>query len=490
MPPGHAEPRKHLRWKRLNRGTAALALAAALGACSTMPGERAAPGPLPDAWVDAPVGAEGEGALTDWWRGFEDPLLDSLVADALTNGGSVQLAALRVREARAVSYSTIANYLPRIDGFARGDYSQSLDGPDLPNASGGFESEQMLGSYGPQISWEIPLFGRIGAAAAGARANTAIARADLRGAQVALVADVAQAYVDLRAAQQSRAALLEAVEFSDQLARIVETSAEAGFASPADAADARRQAETNRARLPALEIEVLRAERVLAVLRGRAPGADDAAITDALRTMGEVPSLDLASAPAAPADLVRLRPDVAQAEANTLLAAADLGIARSDLLPQLNLTGAISVTDNLIGAAAGERTAGLQLTPLITIPLFDWGARLAAVRVRDARFEQALLQYRETVNGAVNEAANALTALMQGQRRLDAARAAERAAEVSARGSRAAYDAGIQSLADRLRIEQLLIDARLTRIDAEAQQARAAIAVYRAFGGGPELTQD
>jgi NodT family efflux transporter outer membrane factor (OMF) lipoprotein len=476
------------RLTRLGRRTANLALAAALAACSTMPGKRPQPGSLPETWQDAPAAATDPTSLTDWWKGFNDPLLDRLVAEALAGGGSVRLAALRVREARALSRSTLAAYLPQLDGFARGDYAQSLDGPDLPNSDlSRFESEQMIGSYGPQVSWEVPLFGRLQAAAAGARANRRAALADFRGAQVALAADVAQAYVDLRAAQQSKAALEEAVRYSDQLAEIVAVSANAGFAAPSEAADARRQAESNRARLPALSIEALRAERVLAVLRGHAPGADATDVATALRADARVPSMSIAAAPALPADLVRLRPDVAQAEALAILRAADVGVARSNLLPQLNLGGSISVTDNLIGGAVGERAATFSLSPLITIPLLDWGQRLAQVDASDARFEQSLVQYRETVNGAVNEAANALTALDQGARRLRAARAAEEAADASTRGSQAAHQVGIRSLADHLLTVQQLIDARLTRIDAEAQQARAAIAVYRAFGGGPEV---
>ena len=207
----------------------------------------------------------------------------------------------------------------------------------------------MSGAYGAQVSWELPLFA-IGATSVGARANTQSALADLRGAQVALAADVAQAYVDLRAARASHAALARSVETADELARILAISANAGFASEAEAADARRLAETSRTRLPGLVIEARRAENVLAVLRGRAPGTEDAA-TQAVIDAADapVPHLELTSAPAAPADLLRLRPDVARAEAQTLIAAAQLGVARADMLPRLNLTGSINVTDALIG---------------------------------------------------------------------------------------------------------------------------------------------
>lgn len=462
---------------------AALGLAlTAAGGCVTMPSERAEAPSLPSAWRDAPQGAELP--VTDWWRGFNDPALDTLVAEALTEGPSVQLAVSRVREARALSYSTITQYLPELLATGSGQYTRIMEG-DVPP---GVEREQMSGAYGAQVSWELPLFA-LGATASGARANTQGALADLRGAQVALAADVAQAYVDLRAARSSYVALSRSVEVADELAGILRTSAGAGFASEADAADARRLAESTRARLPGLVIEARRAENVLAVLRGRAPGTEEAAtqaVIDA--TDRPVPHLELTSAPAAPADLLRLRPDVARAEAQTLIAAAQLGAARADLLPRLNLTGTINVTDALIGNPEGAGFTVASATPFISIPLFDWGRRFAVSRQRDAQFDQSLIQYRQTVTQAVAEASNALVALDQGRLRLDSARAAEVAAEVTARGSRAAYGAGIQSLSDRLRIEQQLIDASLTRIDAEAQSARAAIATYRAFGGGPAVT--
>ncbi|HVZ98883.1 MAG TPA: TolC family protein [Caulobacterales bacterium] len=463
---------------------AALALVCA---CSTMPAERAEAPPLPSAWRDAPTGADLP--VTDWWTQFDDPLLDRLEAEALSSGPDVQLAISRLRQARAQSRTTVTQYLPQLTLTGQGQYTRALDDASLPMAGGGSETVQMVGAWGPQVTWEVPLFGRIEAAAAGARANNRSALADLRAARVAVAADVAQAYVDLRAARASYAALTQSVDSADQLARILETGADAGLTAPADAANARRLAETARARLPGLEIEARRAENVLAVLRGLSPGTEPEDVAQAFAaTTDNVPSLPLRQAPAAPADLLRLRPDVARAEAQALLAAAALGSARSDLFPQLNLTGTLSATSNLVGSAlpAGE---GRQVTatPFISLPLFDWGQRFAQVGVRHEQFAQSLILYKQTVTQAVAEASNALISLSGGERRLEASRAAETAAQASDRGSRASYEAGIQSLADRLQVQQQLIDATLSRIDAEHQQASAAIAVYRAFGGGPAL---
>ncbi len=452
--------------------------------CVTMPSERAEAPPLPSAWRDAPQGAELP--VTDWWRGFNDPALNQFVADALAEGPDMRIAISRVREARAFSYATITQYLPELTATARGEYRRVLDGPIAP----GLDRDEFASIYGAQVSWELPLFA-IGATAVGARAGTQAALADFRGTQVALVADVAQAYVDLRTAQASHAALTRSVETADELARILDIAARAGFAAAADTADARRLAEATRTRLPGLVIEARRAENVLSVLRGRAPGTEDAATQAVLDAANApVPHLELASAPAVPADLLRLRPDVARAEAQTLIAAAQLGVARADMLPRLTFTGSINVTDSILGNPIGAGTTVLPATPFISIPLFDWGRRLAVARQRDAQFDQSLIQYEQTVTFAVAEASNALVALDQGRRRLGSAQRAEEAAETTARGSRAAYGAGIQSLSDRLRIEQQLIESTLTRIDAEAQQARAAIATYRAFGGGPAFTQN
>jgi len=464
------------------RAVALATMLATTSACVTMPSERAEAPPLPSQWRDAPAGAEQP--VTDWWRNFNDASLTALVDEALADGPTVQLAVSRVREARALSYSTMSQFLPELLATGSGQYSRVVEGTVAP----GSEREQMTGSYGAQVSWELPLFA-IGPASAGAGANTRAAVADLRGAQVALAADVAQAYVDLRTAQASYAALSQSVQTADELARILQTSYQAGIASQADAADARRLAESTRTRLPGLVIEARRAENVLAVLRGKAPGTEAARVQTVIDAQNApIPHLELTSAPAAPADLLRLRPDVARAEARTIVAAAALGSARADLFPRLNLTGSINVTDALIGNPAAAGTTLATATPFISIPLFDWGRRFAVQRQRDAQFDQSLIQYQQTVTQAVAEASNALVSLDQGRLRLQSARAAEEAAETTARGTRAAYGAGIQSLADRLRAEQQLIDANLTRIDAEAQSARAAIATYRAFGGGPAVT--
>jgi NodT family efflux transporter outer membrane factor (OMF) lipoprotein len=480
-----------------------LAGASILAGCSTMPRERPTPPPLPSSWPAASAEAAAPSAqpaiaLTDWWKGFSDPTLDRLVTEGLERSPSVRLALLRVREARAQNRQTFGAFLPEIGATGRAQYTRSIEGPGLfgstlSGVGGGAvaaEKEQAIGSYGASVSWEIPLFARLEAAAIGAKANARASLEDVRGARVTLVADVANAYVDLRTAQNRLAALREGAGIAEQLAGIVKTSADAGIASPADAADARRQAETTRAALADVEISRRVAENQIALLRAHAPGTEAPELTALLAAPGEVPTITLAGAPAAPADLVRLRPDIARAEAQAVLAAAQVGVSRADLFPRLSLTGTLLSSENLLGSALSTRVTQAQAVPAISIPLLDWGKRFAAIDASKAQFQSTLVTYESTVNQGVSEAVIALTQLEQGEDRLDAARNAEAAAETTAGGFRASYSAGIASLTDRLRSDQQLLDARLQRIAAESAQAKAAIAVYRAFGGGPpEMTE-
>ena len=476
-----------------SKASTALVGLSALAACSTMPNRGPEVPPLPATWSSPPT-AVSQSQFEGWWRAFDDPVLAALIEEGVAAAPSVQLAQLRLLEARASARSTIARYLPELSVEASGQYTRVEEGPLL--ASGGFdtggaftlEEEQFIASYGPRVRWEIPLLGRIEAAARGARSTQAFAEADLRGAQAAIAGDIAESYIALRRAQNIAASLAQSAAAADQLADILEIGAGAGLTAPADAADARRQAESLRARRTDLALAVQQERTRLALLRGRAPGTEPQDIDLALLTPAAVPAAPLFTVAAAPADLLRLRPDIARAEAQALTAAAAVGAARADQWPQLNLTGALSIADNLVGSPLPEQTVRLSAQPLISLPLFDWGQRQAAVRQRDAQFEQALIGYRETVNAAVGEADLALTALSLAEERLDASRAAEAAAAAAARGARAAFEAGITSLPDRLRADQLLIDAEISRIEAETARAAAAVSVYRAFGGGPPET--
>jgi NodT family efflux transporter outer membrane factor (OMF) lipoprotein len=470
-----------------------LACAAALSGCTLTPKAQPEAGPLPQQWAAA-VEPPQAASPSAWWETFADPTLEQLALEAFAQNIDLQQALLRVTEARAAARATIAQNLPVLSLQAQGQYTNVLRGPPLVGSfqqfivggGGGelpLEDQQAFLNYGPQFSWEVPLFGLLPLSLRGAKLTRLIALEDVRAAQVALVSDIGAAYVDLRAAQNRQVVLAEALRVADQLAGVLEDTVASGFTAPVDAADARRQAETTRARLPDAVVAETVARIALAVLRGQAPGVDRPELAAALATRADIPNQAYSAAPVAPADLLRLRPDVARAERQALLAAVEVGAARHELLPKLTITGNIGLANNLIGFPLPDQVGQLQITPLVTMPLFDWGARLSAVRQERTQFQSALLEYRDVVNRAVGEADQALVELAQAKARLDAARAAEASAARTAEGARQAFEAGFRSLRERLQTDQLLLEARLARIEAEAAQARASLAAYRAFAG-------
>src|SRR5262245_40965748 len=139
--------------RALKVGVASAAMLALCG-CVLFPREHATAPPMPQTWVDAPVTADAP--LTDWWTQFNDATLNQLISEGLQNGPTVQIALLRVREARAQNQASIGSTLPNISAVASGDYSRNVDSAA--------HNEQMVGSYGPQVTWEVPLFGRFAAA--------------------------------------------------------------------------------------------------------------------------------------------------------------------------------------------------------------------------------------------------------------------------------------------------------------------------------------
>ena len=476
--------------QRLAAGAFALSL---VSGCGLLPKEKPIAPPLPAQWASAAQPALSAQSPVEWWNGFADPTLKALTAEGLAENIDVRQALLRVREARANNRVSVARYLPSIEAAGQAPYTSVLVGPPLPGSFQGFieggggqfitEQSQQFATYGPRLSWEVPLFGLIPLSVKGVKLNKGVAIDDVRATQIVLVGDIANSYLDLRAAQNRLVVLQESLAVAEQVAEVLERSVDGGFTAPADAADARRQAEITRTRLPDANVAVYAAKANLAILRGRAPGTESPELAQALDQLTPIPSLAYEGAPSAPADLLRLRPDVARAERQALLAAVEVGVARHELLPKLTFTGNVGFASNIIGTALPGQTGQLQLTPFLTVPLFDWGAKWAGAQQKKAAFLGVLLEYRDTANRAFAEADRALVDLEQARLRLNAAKAAEAGAQAFASGARAAFDVGVRSLRERLQAEQLLLEAKLSRIEAEASQARASVSVYRAFAG-------
>jgi NodT family efflux transporter outer membrane factor (OMF) lipoprotein len=323
----------------------------------------------------------------------------------------------------------------------------------------------------------VPLFGRGTATRKVADAALGAAASEQAAAQVRLVAEVARNYIILRADQQRHEFLAASLAAERRLAALVETRCRAGLASELDLARARNAADQVATKLPPVDGEIRVSLQKLATLRGRAQ-ADAMLFAPA-----PLPRAPTASIAQVPADLLRLRPDILQAEQIVEQRAGELGIAVADLYPRLTLVGSISAAGSLNGSPLAGPIGLLGGGPAISIPLVDWGAQLAEAKARNAQLAASVLQYRETVLTGIEEVETALAHVAAARSQAEAAGNAVASAEEALGYAELLYERGMTPLNDRLDVERSLLDARLDFVAATQSEALAVIALSKASGG-------
>lgn len=483
---------------------AAAALVLSGTACALPTPELAPPPRLPAAWEETAPGASAvpPGPAADpvaWWSRFDDPVLDDLVARAITDNLDLAQAMQRVLQARAQIAPADAQFRPSLNASGQLSGERRLAG-DLPDLGAGLGDQGpgagLLSSFeqprdtvgwraGLDASWEVGLFGRATAQSTAARAAAAAAEEEAAAARVSLVAEVVRTYLELRAAQH-RARLLEAsARAQRRLLSLTADRRRAGLASDLDVDRSTSSLRQVEAQLPQADAAARRAARRLATLVGEASPDPRLAAS-----RGQELAQPLARAVAdlgVPADLLRARPDVRSAELGVVRAAAELGLARADLWPRLTLTGGLTVNATVVGASFTSPAGPLTYAsggPTLSLPLFDWGVRRANVEVRGAQLAEASLAYRQTVLEAVAEVEDALSSLAAERARAQRLEQAEAAAARALRRAEDMYAQGLVGFLDRLQAEQDLLSVRIDLATAREAEALAVVALHKALGGG------
>ncbi|MBV8604885.1 MAG: TolC family protein [Pelomonas sp.] len=467
---------------------AVLASAALLAACApqsealvrpTAPAQFAGPARLNQPAADAPAPRLG-----DWWLGFDDPVLTALEQRALAQNLDLAAALARVDQARAAAQDAGAARLPQLglDGDVAHE-RQSLLSPDgeLARAHPGYTRGQTLQRLGVGASWEADLAGGLRAGEAAAVAEWQAAAAAQMGTRVSVAAEVADAYFRVRGAQARLAVTEQQVRTEDQLLGLVLDRLAHGLGTEREAAEARAELQRARGALPPLRVELAEQLHRLDTLLG-APAGSEAAARVAGAAAYAVPALP---AELTPAELMRRRPDVIAAERELDARHARIGVAAAEYYPRLSLGGLVggeSLHGALFSAAAFQPEALLGLH----WRLFDFGRVDAEVAQAHGAEAEALARLRATMLRATEDVEDALVA----QAGLEAQRealAAEVDARLSARATAAdAYRGGAVSLVEVLAQDRALLGARERLAALQAARARAAVAAFRAFGGGWE----
>jgi len=464
---------------------AAAVVAALATGCAVGPDYRRPDAPLPDHYLGQAPGPHGPATVqAAWWSGFGDPQLTHYVALALDQNLDLAQAAGRVAQARAGLGAADAALLPSaaVTGSATRAY-QSAETQVGRLAAAGPGADRWGNAYEANVSasWEIDVFGGLRRGREAARADYQASAADAVAVRLAVAAQTADVYIGIRGLQARLAIAEQQVRTRQELLAKVRLLYGKGVASDAQVRQTEGELAQAEAAVPALQAGLDAALNALDVLLGTPPGTH----RDELRAPAAIPVVPALGATGTPADLLRRRPDLIAAERRVAAAHARIGAATAEYYPHVSLGALLgSATTlsagHLLSAGANQDAAVLGLR----WRLFDFGridAQIAQARGREA---ESLAAYRLAALHATEDVENAFSALAHRSQQAAVLVRGEDALTRSRASSFAAYQRGAASLIDVLHADETLLRTADARAQAQADAARAAVAAYKALGGG------
>ncbi len=425
-------------------------------------------GTLPDSTL---AGAPTRIALTQWWRQFDDPLLSELIEAAQEVSPTAASAALRIEQARLASLTSSVAAQPTVDAQATALRGRVDPGAPLTTTQ----------SLGLQASWELDVFGAQRAAQQAAQARWDGAQAGWHDARVVVAAEVAQAYVNLRACQAQTVAVATDARSRDDTARLTERSAQVGFQSSATAALARAGAAQGQMQLIAQRAQCLVQQHALTALTGWAPSRLEPALSARTARLPQPAQLAVAQVPA---QVLAQRPDVFNAEREVLAAEAGVLEQRALQYPRISLLGSIS--RNRVDSGRVSQTGAVwSVGPVsVTFPVWDGGLRRAGVRLAQAQVDEARTRYAATVRRAVQEVEEALVQLQSADERQLHSQLAVRGFAQAFHALQTRFRVGSVSLLELEDARRSLAQAQSAQVALQQAHVTAWISLYRALGGG------
>jgi len=444
----------------------------------------------------------------EWWKAFDDPVLDRLIERAYSENLDLRTAAVRVLEARAELGVAVGGFYPqtqRVQGSVQYNrYSESspfsafqTSGSTGSGAASAATSPTSGSSTLPAFwesqlgfaaSWEPDFWGKFRRAIESADADWLAALANYDSTLVTLTADVAGAYIQIKTLERRLAIARANVDTQRESLKIARARFRYGTASQLDPDQAETALETTRASIPPLEAQLRQAENALCLLLGLPPSHLAEELAGAPEVLKPPPQV----AVGIPRDLLRRRPDVRNAEYQAAAQCARIGVAKADLLPALSLNGTLSFVSTDAGTLRlsdmfqwGSRS--IQAGPSVQWDILNYGRITNNVRVQDARFQELLIAYQSTVLQAQHDVENALTAFLR----------AQETATVLARGVAKArraldlallqYQGGAVDFTTVVSAQQSLLNVQDNLASSLGDISTNLVSVYRALGGGWEI---
>lgn len=430
---------------------------------------------------------------SQWWTTFNDPILNKLEEEAFAQNLTLRTAGLRIIEARAQLGIAIGQQYPQTqDAF--GSITNQQISKNAPN-SGPLDHFNWDYQVGFDAIWELDFWGKFRRGVEVDTANWAGSIADYDFALVSLTSEVARTYTLIRTSEEFIALANENIKVQQEGLQIAESRYRNGATTELDVMQAKTLLASTQASVPKLQISLKQAEDALSTLLGQ-PAGNIRAMIDGTQAIPVTPyTINVVD----PTELLKRRPDIRSAELAAAAQCARIGIAKADFYPSISIFGTIGFETSSLGGVTSSNahfhnffdggSAFFAYGPSFSWPIFNYGRIENNVRVQDARYEEAITNYQNTVLNAVQEVEDSLTGFLKSQEAAvydqNSVDAAKRSVEISM----TQYREGATDYERVLDSQRALLEQENSLAQTQSDIATNYIAVYKAFGGGWEMRQ-
>lgn len=412
-------------------------------------------------------------ANIQWWKQFNDPVLDDLIAESLANNKNIMIAAANVEQAASVLKVARSSLFPQFGYSGAGSKQRASESDGLRLPENPYTSYQTVAS----ASWEIDLWGRIRRLSEASMANLLATEEARRGVILSLVSSVANTYIQLLGLDEQLSISKSSLATYAKSVQLFEKQFKYGQVSQMNVEQARTQYETAATAIPQIEQQIVQTENALSILLGRYPGHIPRGKAIDKILFPDIPS-------GIPSDILTNRPDIRQAEQNLIAANAQIGAAKALYFPTISLTGDFGYASADLSDLFKSPSRVWNYTGSITGPIFTAGAISGQVKQAEAARMAALYSYELSIQSAFSDVENALAARKKIDAQVKAQERLVRAGKEYARLAQIQYNGGYAPYATVLQAQQQLFPAELNYAQFRASLLASYVNIYKAMGGG------
>ena len=478
-----------------------------LAGCAVGPNYTPPEDEVAEAWATEPenIQVSTEAALVEWWKVFEDPLLNKYIEVAAEYNNDVLTAESNILQARAMRQIAASSFFPQIGAdvnatktyfskngpiFAIGPSVGNVPGTISPATGLPFAAQvpQIQNLYNAlfDVSWEIDLFGKTRRTVEAADAVIGRTIEQRNDVLISVMAEIARNYIDVRALQKRSELLEENIAILEQKELIVTQQLKAGYVSRLDYENIEAQLAEQRALLPDVKAQIYRGIYTLSILTGAVPEA----LVEEMIEPQPLPSVPETIIVGLRSDLLRRRPDIRRAERDLAASSANIGVAVASFFPTITLIGDGGLQSLMIKNLFTLGSKTWALGGDINMPIFEGGRLTGNLKAKRAENAAAAHIYQQTVLSALEEAESALTAYSQDLAKVQERIEAEKSYENLVVLSEARFSKGLTSKVNFLDTERQLNDSEQNLLSSRTSSLLDLISLYKALGGGWEITME